>query len=58
MWEYYLANSEVSFRHLATCVFPIQLTRSQDAVPLTRDYMSVLEAEISESNRRGNTRAA
>ena len=58
MWEYYLAISEVSFRHLATCVFQIQLTRSQDAVPLTRDYIGVLEAEIFKSNRRDNTRAA
>lgn len=58
MWEYYLAISEVSFRHLATCVFQIQLTKSQDAVPLTRDYMSALEAEISKSSRRDNTRAA
>ncbi len=39
MWEYYLAASEMSFRHLGSVVFQIQLTRRQDAVPLTRDYL-------------------
>ncbi|MEQ8666172.1 MAG: cyclopropane-fatty-acyl-phospholipid synthase family protein [Rhodospirillales bacterium] len=39
MWEYYLAICEISFRHLRNTVFQAQLTRSQDAVPLTRDYM-------------------
>lgn len=39
MWEYYLAASEVSFRHLGSVVFQLQLTKRQDAVPLTRDYL-------------------
>ena len=40
MWEYYLAISEVSFRHLDSVVFQIQLAKRQDAVPLTRDYIT------------------
>ncbi len=39
MWEFYLAGSEVSFRHLGMVVYQIQLARRQDAVPLTRDYL-------------------
>ena len=40
MWEYYLAASEVAFRCLGLVVFQIQLAKRQDAVPLTRDYIS------------------
>ncbi|MDP6786128.1 MAG: cyclopropane-fatty-acyl-phospholipid synthase family protein [Rhodospirillales bacterium] len=40
MWEYYLAVSEVSFRHLGSVVFQIQLAKRQDAVPLNRDYVT------------------
>jgi cyclopropane-fatty-acyl-phospholipid synthase len=40
MWEFYLASCEVSFRHLGNVVFQIQLARRQDAVPLTRDYVT------------------
>jgi cyclopropane-fatty-acyl-phospholipid synthase len=43
MWEFYLAGAEMAFRHDGQVVFQIQLTRRQDAVPLTRDYM--LETE-------------
>jgi len=39
MWEFYLAGSEVAFRHEGHMVFQIQITRRPDAVPLTRDYM-------------------
>ncbi len=59
MWEYYLAISEVSFRHLASTVFQIQLAKSQDAVPLARDYIYVSEGPTtSNTERRGRTRAA
>jgi cyclopropane-fatty-acyl-phospholipid synthase len=40
MWEFYLAGCEISFRYMAHMVFQIQLTRRQDAVPLTRDYIT------------------
>ena len=43
MWEFYLAGSEVSFRHMGMVVFQIQLARRQDAAPLTRDYIARAE---------------
>lgn len=43
MWEFYLAGSEASFRHMGMVVFQIQLARRQDAVPLTRDYIAETE---------------
>ncbi|NQU61416.1 MAG: class I SAM-dependent methyltransferase [Rhodospirillales bacterium] len=59
MWEYYLAISEVSFRHLGSTVFQIQLTKSQDTLPLTRDYMAALEASgAPKPEPRENSRAA
>tara|TARA_B100001939_G_scaffold348128_1_gene372993 strand:- start:18810 stop:20009 length:1200 start_codon:yes stop_codon:yes gene_type:complete len=39
MWQYYLASAECAFRNLAHVVFQIQITKKQDAVPLTRDYL-------------------
>jgi len=59
MWEYYLAISEVSFRHLATTVFQIQLARRQETVPLTRDYIfDAGEAHAHANVRRHGSRAA
>ena len=51
MWEFYLAASETAFRHQDMMVFQIQLTRKQDAVPLTRDY--ILHAEQALRAREG-----
>ncbi|MBM3950076.1 MAG: class I SAM-dependent methyltransferase [Rhodospirillales bacterium] len=39
MWEFYLAISEVSFRHLDSVVFQVQMAKRRDAVPLVRDYL-------------------
>ncbi len=39
MWRFYLAASEMTFRHNRQFVFQLQLARRQDAVPLTRDYL-------------------
>ncbi len=39
MWEFYLAGSELAFRHQGLMVFQIQLIKQVDALPLTRDYM-------------------
>ena len=39
MWEFYLAGSETAFRYQNMMVFQIQLTRTVDALPITRDYM-------------------
>ena len=43
MWEFYLAASEVFFRRQDGIVFQLQLARSRDAVPLTRDYIGEFE---------------
>ena len=41
MWDFYLAGSEASFRDGGgMMVFQIQLTKSVDVLPLTRDYIS------------------
>ena len=39
MWRYYLIASELSFRLNQQMVFQLQLSRRQEAVPLTRDYL-------------------
>jgi cyclopropane-fatty-acyl-phospholipid synthase len=46
MWEVYLAGCEVAFRYSGLMVFQIQLAKSLEAVPLTRDYIAVREAEL------------
>jgi cyclopropane-fatty-acyl-phospholipid synthase len=43
MWDFYLAGSEMAFRHDGLVVFQIQLMKRVDALPITRDYM--LESE-------------
>ncbi len=43
MWEFYLIGSELAFRREGQMVFQIQLARSLDAVPLTRDYLAEAE---------------
>ncbi|HEX3349996.1 MAG TPA: cyclopropane-fatty-acyl-phospholipid synthase family protein [Acetobacteraceae bacterium] len=49
MFEFYLAGSELAFRHQGHMIWQMQITRDQAAVPLTRDYM--LEAERSAGAR-------
>ncbi len=43
MWEFYLAACEMSFRREGRMVAQIQLAKSIDAVPLTRDYIGEWE---------------
>ena len=52
MWEFYLAGSEMGFRHDGLMVFQLQLARRVDTVPLTRDYMT--EREHALGPVRGN----
>ncbi len=52
MWEFYLAGSEMAFRHQGYMVAQFQLAKSIDAVPLTSDYITDWErahADESES---------
>ncbi|MEQ8393756.1 MAG: cyclopropane-fatty-acyl-phospholipid synthase family protein [Gammaproteobacteria bacterium] len=44
MWEFYLTGCEAAFRHGTLMVFQIQLAKSIDAVPHTRDYVRAYEA--------------
>jgi len=46
MWEFYLAASEMAFREQALMVMQIQLTKRQDVVPNTRDYIAREEARL------------
>jgi cyclopropane-fatty-acyl-phospholipid synthase len=39
MWRYYLIASELTFRLNRQVVFQFQLSRKQETVPLTRDYL-------------------
>ncbi len=39
MWRYYLVASEMAFVHGNQIVFQAQLSRKNDAVPITRDYL-------------------
>jgi cyclopropane-fatty-acyl-phospholipid synthase len=40
MWEFYLVGSELTFRRMGHMNFQLQLAKRQDAVPLTRDYVT------------------
>ncbi len=58
MWEFYLAFAEVGFRHLDLAVLQIQLARRQDAVPLTRDYVTESERALAKTAGGRRHRAA
>jgi len=51
MWEFYLAASEMSFRMQNVMNFQIQLTKRQDVVPFTRDYIGQEEARLRARER-------
>jgi cyclopropane-fatty-acyl-phospholipid synthase len=51
MWEFYLAVSEMAFRHRGLMVFQVQLARRQEAVPLTRDYLGPAEERLRLAER-------
>ncbi len=51
MWEFYLAASETAFRHQGLVVFQVQLTKQQDVLPLTRDYIHAEEDRLVECER-------
>jgi cyclopropane-fatty-acyl-phospholipid synthase len=50
MWEFYLAGSEIGFRYQNLMVFQIQLTKSVDALPITRDYMLENERRLASAH--------
>lgn len=52
MWEFYLSACEVAFRNLGQVVFQVQLSRKQEAVPLTRDYITEWEKKANRKRKR------
>lgn len=40
MWEFYLISAEMMFRTGSQLVFHMQLSRSRDAAPIVRDYIT------------------
>jgi len=46
MWEFYLAASEMAFREQGMMVMQFQLTKRQNVVPITRDYIAREEARL------------
>ena len=48
MWEFYLSMSETAFRYQNIAIFQVQIARKQEAVPLTRDYISARKADLAE----------
>ena len=47
MWEFYLAASEITFRHWGHMVFQVQLAKKVETLPLTRDYMHDAELDLA-----------
>ena len=54
MWEFYLGASEAAFRWQDLVNFQIQLTRKNDTLPMSRDYMAKCEKalEMRDMGRR------
>ena len=54
MWEFYLAASEVAFRHDRLFILQLQIARHQDRVPFDRNYIAEAEERLRafEAGRR------
>jgi cyclopropane-fatty-acyl-phospholipid synthase len=54
MWEFYLAASEVAFRHDRLFILQLQIARHQDRVPFDRNYIAEAEERLRafETGRR------
>jgi cyclopropane-fatty-acyl-phospholipid synthase len=46
MWEFYLACSEMAFRHQNLMIMQFQLAKRQGVVPMTRNYIGREEARL------------
>ncbi len=57
LWEFYLAVSEAGFQYLGLMNIQLQLTRHQQATPLTRDYVYKAETSLRAAGQRGKARA-
>jgi cyclopropane-fatty-acyl-phospholipid synthase len=52
LWEFYLAASEMAFRHQGMMVFQVQLARREGVVPMTRDYIPHAETRLRAAENR------
>ncbi|GAB4065897.1 class I SAM-dependent methyltransferase [Ancylobacter sonchi] len=52
MFEFYLAASEMAFRHQGMMIFQIQLAKREGAVPMTRNYIAEAEADLKAMERQ------
>ncbi|TWF51970.1 SAM-dependent methyltransferase [Neorhizobium alkalisoli] len=51
MWEFYLISAEMMFRTGSQLVFHMQLSRSRDASPIVRDYITDKQRDYIERER-------
>ncbi|GIL01022.1 MAG: cyclopropane-fatty-acyl-phospholipid synthase [Alphaproteobacteria bacterium] len=58
MWEFYLNSAEMMFRGGTQQVFQLQLSRSRDATPLSRDYIIDKQREYLKAEEKKLTRRA
>jgi cyclopropane-fatty-acyl-phospholipid synthase len=58
MWEFYLAGSEAAFRYQGLVVFQLQLSKRNDSLPFTRDYIFDAERRLMSADTAGGARAA
>ena len=52
MWEFYLTLCEIGFRRRTNMVFQLQLAKTWDRLPMTRDYMTEAEFRLNENGAR------
>ncbi len=52
MWEFYLISCEMMFRAGSQMVFHLQLSRTRDAVPIVRDYVTDLQRSYIEREKQ------
>jgi cyclopropane-fatty-acyl-phospholipid synthase len=51
MWEFYLVSAEMMFRGGSQLVFQMQMSRTRDAAPITRDYITDKQREYMEREK-------
>jgi cyclopropane-fatty-acyl-phospholipid synthase len=47
MWEFYLSGSEAAFRWQDMVIFQLQITKKNDTLPLTRNYIDKAEKSLA-----------
>jgi cyclopropane-fatty-acyl-phospholipid synthase len=54
MWEFYLISAEMMFRTGSQLVFHMQLSRTRDAAPVVRDYITDVQRDYIEKEKSLN----